>query len=102
LGIDLGANSIGWAAITQQGDRSTGILAAGVRVFEAGVSGSMEQGREESRAAQRRTARLQRRQTDRRRRRIRKVYSVLANYGLLPEARTTAVQNVWDTPWASG
>ncbi len=89
LGIDLGANSVGWAAVScAPGAEATGILASGVRVFEAGVKGSMDRGREESNAAERRTARLQRRQTDRRRRRIGKVFNFLASHGLLPAARS--------------
>jgi CRISPR-associated endonuclease Csn1 len=88
LGIDLGANSVGWAAIEFNAQRPVGILAAGVRVFEAGVEGALERGREESRAVQRRIARLQRRQTDRRRRRIARVYRELAQSGLLPAAAT--------------
>ena len=89
LGIDLGANSVGWAAISRGGGGETQrIIGSGVRVFEAGVSGSMDRGREESNAALRRTARLQRRQTDRRRRRIGKVYNLLASRGLLPAARS--------------
>jgi CRISPR-associated endonuclease Csn1 len=86
LGLDLGANSLGWAAITQAEGIENRILGCGVRVFEAGVRGSLEQGREKSRAGQRRTARLQRRRTDRRRRRMGKVYCTLAASGLLPPA----------------
>lgn len=49
-------------------------------------------GRDESHAAKRRTARLARRQTDRRRRRIGKVYNLLARFGLLPTARGSAAR----------
>jgi hypothetical protein len=49
------------------------ILRAGVRIFEAGFHGELAQGREESRGTKRRQMRLQRRRTDRRRRRLKKV-----------------------------
>ena len=48
----------------------------------------LESGQDESNAAKRREARLQRRQTDRRRRRIHKIYRLIASWGMLPEART--------------
>jgi len=84
LGLDLGARSLGWAAIARDGDGYRQILGIGVRVFEAGVEGLIEKGREESRAAQRRIARLARRQTRRRRQRARQLYHALAGAGLLP------------------
>lgn len=84
LGLDLGAKSLGWAAIARDGENEKKILALGVRIFEAGVEGSLEMGREESRSAQRRIARLARRQTRRRRQRARQLYHALANAGFLP------------------
>ncbi len=85
LGLDLGARSIGWAAIVLPSEGRPGrILGAGVRVFEAGMGGAIEQGREESRAVARRTARLARRQIRRRRQRARQLYHALAEAGLLP------------------
>jgi CRISPR-associated endonuclease Csn1 len=87
LGIDLGSNSLGWAALHCEGETPTGILASGVRVFSAGATG-LEKGSDESNAAKRRVARLQRRQTDRRRRRIGKIYGIVAGYGMLPAAKS--------------
>ena len=84
LGLDLGARSLGWAAIAREGENERTFLGLGVRIFEAGVEGSLEAGREESRSAQRRIARLARRQTRRRRQRARQLYHALANAGLLP------------------
>jgi len=84
LGLDLGARSLGWAAIAREGENEQKILGLGVRIFEAGVEGSLETGREESRSAQRRIARLARRQTRRRRQRARQFYHALSNAGLLP------------------
>ncbi|RKY25027.1 MAG: type II CRISPR RNA-guided endonuclease Cas9, partial [Planctomycetota bacterium] len=64
--------------------RPVGLVAAGTRVFDAGVEGDIEKGREKSRAVQRREARLARRGTDRRARRMHLVYSILERAGLLP------------------
>ncbi len=93
LGLDIGSNSVGWAAIRLDAGRPAAILRSGVRIFGAGVSGNLEQGREESNAAARRQARLQRRQTDRRRRRIAKVYNLLSAWGLLPTARSASLRD---------
>lgn len=84
LGLDLGARSLGWAAIQLSGGMPVKILGVGVRIFEAGVEGDLDRGREESRAAQRRQKRLQRRQIRRRRQRSRSLYLTLGQAGLLP------------------
>lgn len=88
LGLDLGAASIGWALLSARVDsdslRPDGLVAAGVRIFQAGMEGNMEAGREESRAKGRRDARLARRQTERRARRLRTVFNALRHAGLLP------------------
>lgn len=84
LGLDLGARSIGWALLEKDGDSWERIVRAGVRVFEAGVEGDIERGRDESRGANRRAKRLIRRQIRRRRQRARALYSELAQAGLLP------------------
>ncbi|MBI1357682.1 MAG: type II CRISPR RNA-guided endonuclease Cas9 [Acidobacteria bacterium] len=81
LGIDLGTNSVGWAIVG--GNR---IIAMGSRIFDAGVQGDIEKGKEEPRNAQRRQARQVRRQSERRARRLRKVYNLLGRHGLLPPA----------------
>src|SRR5579863_2739270 len=63
LGLDLGTNSVGWAALRcasaddDEPVRPIGILGAGSRVFEAGVQGSdqeIQQGRDAPRGQQRR------------------------------------------------
>ncbi|MCL2102967.1 MAG: type II CRISPR RNA-guided endonuclease Cas9 [Syntrophorhabdaceae bacterium] len=91
LGLDLGSNSIGWAAVrVADDDRKdnepvpVGVLDMGSRVFEAGVEGNIEQGREESRTVARRNARLLRRQHDRAARRIDIIGLRLQQKGLLP------------------
>ena len=62
----------------------------GVRRFDAGVSGDIEGGRDESRATQRRLARGPRRQIWRRKRKSRIIYRTLAHLGLLPETEDSA------------
>lgn len=86
LGLDLGSNSIGWALIKlDENDNPCGIEKVGVRVFEAGMEGQYESGKEESRNKKRREARLTRRQIERRSRRYRKLANLLQKIGLLPE-----------------
>ncbi len=98
LGIDLGTNSLGWAliGIDDQG-HPVGLIRCGVRVFEAGMDGDTESGQEESRNLKRRQMRCQRRQIWRRRQRQRKVFRLLQNYGLLPDDRGTAPEEIQDT-----
>ena len=83
LGLDLGANSIGWAMLKNHGGKPAGIIKTGVRIFDAGVIGygsSME----ESRNAQRRNARQSRRQTERTANRLNDLFVILQKAGLLP------------------
>lgn len=90
LGLDIGVASIGWAMVRcdETDDfRPLGLLRAGTHLFEAGTDGTVsaiEQGRDEPRNAQRRTARLMRRQTWRRARRKRKLLRLLLRHDLLP------------------
>lgn len=89
LGLDIGARSIGWAVL-RCGDANgevgepSGLIAAGVRLFEAGVEGNVDKGNDESRAAARRVNRLARRQLFRRAQRLRRVMRSLTTVGLLP------------------
>ena len=85
LGLDIGTASIGWALIETRNGRPVRLRLAGVRCFEAGVEGDIERGKDASRAAGRRMARLQRRQLCRRANRLRRVFVELQRYGLLPE-----------------
>ncbi len=84
LGIDLGSNSLGWAIIGLIDGEPAQLIRAGTRVFEAGMEGDLESGREESRNLKRREARLQRRQTWRRGRRLKKIFNLLVGFRLLP------------------
>lgn len=86
LGLDLGASSLGWAVVRldQPNGDPQEILAAGVRIFEAGVEGDIEQGKDSSKAVKRRQARQPRRQQWRRQFRKRKLFTLLQQFGLLP------------------
>jgi CRISPR-associated endonuclease Csn1 len=87
LGLDMGSGSIGWAAVLESDREPTQILAMGVRRFEAGVQGDIEQGKDESRATARREARGPRRLTWRRQYRLRKLFRLLQTMDLLPPSR---------------
>lgn len=87
LGLDLGSNSVGWAAVAVDsgaGLRPTGLIGLGARVFEAGSQGNIASGEEESRNVERRTARLLRRQHERAARRLDFIHLSLQEAGLLP------------------
>ena len=87
LGLDIGAKSIGWALVQGPESGRPRIIDMGVRIFEAGVEGSLddiEAGRDSSRAVARRQARQLRRQTYRRVQRKRRVFALLQELGLLP------------------
>ncbi len=88
LGLDLGANSVGWALLEVQGDEPCGLLDAGVRVFEAGTTGDIEGGRDEPRGVERRQARQARRQAERRSRRMANIAAMLRRHGMFPECTT--------------
>src|SRR5207248_1020696 len=63
LGIDLGSSSIGWALVHLSPlGKPDALLKTGVRIFEPGVSGTdldIQRGKDESKAVERRSARLQ-------------------------------------------
>lgn len=88
LGLDIGTNSVGWCLVSTRDGKPNGIVSAGVRCFAAGTRGDLERGREEPRGVQRRQARLMRRQTWRRQRRQRRLFTLLQEHDLLP--RTAA------------
>lgn len=88
LGIDLGANSLGWAIVEETLGEPAQLLRAGVRVFESAMDGNLVEGREESRNRARREARLHRRQLWRKARRLRKIFNLLQKVKLLPAGRS--------------
>lgn len=81
LGVDLGVKSVGLALIDPEDRR---IIHTAVRVFPAGVEGDFESGHDESKNKKRREARLARRQTERRARRMNSALHLLQQHGLLP------------------
>lgn len=89
LGLDIGSASIGWAMIALSDSHApASLIRAGVRIFEAGVEGNIQEGKDESKAIARRTARLQRRQLRRRAARQRELFRLLQYKQLLPPCRS--------------
>jgi CRISPR-associated endonuclease Csn1 len=88
LGLDLGSASLGWAVVALDNQyKPSSLIRTGVRIFQPGVEGStieIEQGKDKSRAATRRAARLHRRQLRRRAARQRDLFTLLQQRGLLP------------------
>ena len=81
LGLDLGTNSIGWAAVRLDDDGEPhGILDMGVRVFPDGRDAKSK----ESNAASRRVARGARRRRDRYQKRRADLLQRLTDCGLMP------------------
>ena len=81
LGLDLGTNSIGWAAVRlDEKGESRGLLDMGVRIFPDGRTPQ----RKESNAVERRLARGQRRRRDRYLQRRGKLMDCLVEFGLMP------------------
>ena len=81
LGLDLGTNSIGWAAVQlNENDEPCGILDMGVRIFPDG----RDERSKASNAADRRTARGARRRRDRYLKRRGDLMEALINCGLMP------------------
>lgn len=98
LGLDLGANSVGWALVRGRfgPGRSfvpEGLAGLGVRVFPEGVAGDFRGGAVEGRNRVRREARGRRRMLEHRTRRLGLVFRLLQRQGLLPgEAATTGAE----------
>lgn len=93
LGLDLGSASLGWALVAlDSSDNPIGLLQAGVRIFEPGVDGTaleIEEGKDKSKAVERRAARLHRRQLRRRAYRQAKLFRLLQEHGLLPHSESS-------------
>ena len=85
LGLDIGTNSIGWAAIRlDDGGKPCGVLDMGVRIFPDGRT--RDDG--PSNAATRRLARSQRRLRNRYLKRRSKLLRSLVDHGLMPAAKS--------------
>ena len=80
LGLDLGTNSVGWALLETNGQRPTGIIDLGCRIFNKAV----EEKTPTPKNQKRRNARLARRVNQRRARRKIRMLNYLVNLGLLP------------------
>ena len=92
LGLDVGANSVGWALVAHRDGGPAELVRCGSRVFEAGVEGDIESGKDESRAVDRRTARHRRRMLERTARRLTKLARLLQGAGLLPDGELSSPQ----------
>ena len=95
LGLDLGANSIGWAIIDEEAQT---VVAAGVRIFPEGVD-NFDTKKEMSKTEARRDARGARRQTARRARRMGKLRRALVAVGLLPQIVLRGIDDADRVKW---
>lgn len=85
LGLDVGTNSIGWAAVLlDDGGEPCGVLDMGVRIFSDG----RDEQSKESNAVDRRLARGQRRRRDRYLKRRGDLMDALVEFGLMPSDAT--------------
>ncbi len=82
LGLDLGTNSIGWAAVNlDENGEPCGVLDMGVRIFPDGRDAQSKT----SNAVARRTARGARRRRDRYLDRRKRLMDALVEFGLMPK-----------------
>jgi len=85
LGLDLGANSIGWCAVKLDGQGSPcGVLDAGVRILTPNDEAGRDPKSKASLTANRRDARSMRRRRDRFLRRRKRLMTLLIDNGLMP------------------
>ena len=86
LGLDMGANSIGWCAVRlDAAGNPSGVLDAGVRILTPNEEAGRDPQSKSSLAAARRLARGQRRRRSRFVRRRDRLMEVLVRAGLMPE-----------------
>lgn len=84
LGLDIGASSVGWALIGLDRGKPAHLIRCGARVFDCGIEGTdFSAGKDNSRSATRRQARMARRLLNRRFRRQRRLFNLLVKAGLL-------------------
>ncbi len=85
LGLDMGANSIGWCALRLDADgKPSGVLDAGVRILTPNEEAGRDPQSKASLAAARRIARGQRRRRKRSKRRRDRLMETLVHAGLMP------------------
>ncbi len=82
-GLDLGTNSIGWAVVETEDNKTFELVDKGVRIFQEGVK--IEKGVESSKAAERTAFRSARRSKYRRKLRKIETLNVLSQFGYCPE-----------------
>ncbi len=88
LGLDMGANSIGWCAVKLDSQsRPIGVLDAGVRILTPNEEAGRDPQSKTSLAANRRAARGARRRRDRFVRRQKRLMNTLQDAGLMPKDR---------------
>lgn len=88
LGLDVGSNSIGWCAVSLDGnDNPSGVLDAGVRILTPNEEAGRDPQSKQSLAANRRAARAMRKRRDRFVRRRDLLMETLAEHGLMPANR---------------
>ncbi len=95
LGLDIGANSIGWALIRYQEEEPIGLIACGTRVFPMGIEIDPKSGKSLSLNTERRNARGRRRLLDRRQMRKRYILQLLQKHNLLPEGKPSYKDKQW-------
>lgn len=89
LGIDLGANSLGWALLSADTDsQPEGIIATGVRVFPAPIEDKSKEPKNKARRGARRARKIVRR----RKMRLEHLTNILTKHGFLPQDQTQRVQ----------
>lgn len=91
LGLDLGTNSIGWAVVDTENNRTFELLEKGVHIFQEGVK--IEKGIEGSKAAERTEYRSARRIKFRRKLRKIDTLKVLSQYDFCPNLTTEELNN---------
>lgn len=95
LGLDIGVNSIGWALLYADNQKRlpSGIKDCGTRVFKTAMDNDnkLKQGRAATKNSVRREKRMIRRQTERRKRRMRKLTNFLQRNGFLPRGEDIGV-----------
>ena len=89
LGLDIGSNSIGWAIVDK---KSKEIIGTGVRIFQEGVNRRVQGGKENSKNAERRKARLMRRQYFRKRLRKERLINLLKKMEMYPKSKTDIIK----------
>ncbi len=92
LGLDLGTNSIGWAVVETENNKTFSLKNKGVRIFQEGVK--IEKGVEGSKAAERTGYRSARRLKFRRKLRKIEVLKALIKYDLCPPISGDEL-NIW-------